>query len=151
LVHDPALRAGVEKALRVSQAEYGSSWNKKNLSVTIMVDDVPVGIGYDVFARIRGKEKKIGAFSCPRGTKNHGWSCGADVDPFADPRIDLILKPSLEAVLGTIDTFETLDEVIVIKDVAVKRNANAATMPVSAPTSAPTSMPTTTASGTAPR
>jgi hypothetical protein len=138
--NDPTLRAGVEKALTVSFAEYGQTWNSKYLNLTIMVGGVPVGIGYDVYARFGGaggREQKIGSFACPKGTNNHGWSCGGDVNPFDDARIDIVLKPSLEAAIASIDTFEVWNGEVVIKDVVVKRMT---------PASNPTTTTTTTSS-----
>jgi hypothetical protein len=94
-----------------------------------MVNNLPVGIGYDIYARVNGKEHKIGAFSCPKGTNNHGWGCGGDLPGFTGETVDLILKPSLPAAIGTIDTFEVWDEPIEIKGVKVQRPTPPATKP----------------------
>jgi hypothetical protein len=128
VIHDPSLRAGVEAALSCNQATYGPSWNAKHLGIQIDVGPLPVGVGYDVYALIRGKEVKLGGIACPKKPNTGGFGFGNEVNPpFDDPTVDLILKPSVDAAIGTTDTFEIWDGEVTIKNVKVTRPTPPAT------------------------
>ena len=102
---------------------YGQ-WSPGQLNTTIRVGAIPSGVGYDVYAKIHGKEAKLGSFARPAKNGPHvsgGFGFGNGVPPFDDPAIDLILKPSVDAAIGTNDTFEIWDGQIVLKNVPVKR------------------------------
>jgi hypothetical protein len=129
---DPSLRPAMEKAISVRDASYGQSWNPKSLNVTVSIAaPIPAGIGYDVYTTIGGKEYKIGSFARPaRNGPNvsQGFGFGGhDIPPFDDSTIDLVLKPSVDAAIGTSDTFEIWDGQIIVKDVPVKRMPPATT------------------------
>jgi hypothetical protein len=120
---DPSLRSAIEKAITCRELSYGQ-WSAGQLNTTIMVGAIPSGVGYDVYAKIHGKEEKLGSFARPAKNGPHvsgGFGFGNGVPPFDDPAIDLILKPSVDAAIGTNDTFEIWDGQIVLKNVPVKR------------------------------
>jgi hypothetical protein len=120
---DPSLRPAMEKAITCRELNYGH-WSPGQLNATIMVDSIPSGVGYDVYAKIHGKEEKLGSFARPAKNGPHvsgGFGFGNSVPPFNDAAIDLILKPSDDAAVGTSDTFEIWDGQIVVKNVPVKR------------------------------
>ena len=120
--HDPSYRAGVEAALSCNHAEYGTSWSPKQLNVTISVSKLPVGVGYDVFARINGKDTKLGSFACPKNPDTGGFGFGNAVPAFDAATVDLVLKPSSDAAIGTTNTFEIWEGEVILKNVPVKRN-----------------------------
>jgi len=134
LVHDPSMRPAMEKGITCRELQFGR-WGQNQLNVSISVDKIPAGVGYDVYAKIAGKDQKVGSFARPGKNGPNvsgGFSFGNQVPPFDGTKLDVILKPSVDAALGTTDTFEIWDEPIVIKDVPVIRAtpaSNAASKP----------------------
>jgi hypothetical protein len=135
--HNPAFRAGVEKALTCTEVGSSKGWGPNaHADCTISVNHLPVGVGYDVFAMVNGKEYKISSFAAPSNGRFGGYGSMGEL-PFNTPeKVDLILKPSTDAALGTVDTFEIWDGQIVIKNVPVK---GPATQPATQPATKPTS------------
>ena len=120
VIKDPSHRAAIEKALKISYGPKLGEWQKGYLSCTIGVDGPPVGIGYEVFARWGGQEKKLGRFAAPAGKRNHGYGTGTEVGELTAEKIDLILRPSIDAAISTTDVFEIWDGEIVIRDLPVQ-------------------------------
>lgn len=118
VVSDPSVRAAVERAITCSEVKpYGSS-----VSIQMDVKPRPVGVAYQVYLRTPdGKEHAGGTFAAP-ARKSGGFSFGGKAPELTAPTVDLVLRPSTDAAIGTTDVFEMWDGVIVLEDVPVKQN-----------------------------
>lgn len=141
VINDPALGSQVAAALSVTDAGY-ARWSKKHLNVSVNVNNPPVGVGFDIYARIDGKETKLSSFAAPAGKRNSGWGAGGDVENLTASRMDVVLRPSTQAATNTTNVFEIWDGEVVISDVAIQ---NAATNPAVTQPTASRSVPGGTA------
>jgi hypothetical protein len=119
LIHDPALRPAVEKAITISQAEFAPR-NPSKLFVTVQLNHTPVGLSYEVSATADGKSFKLGQAAAPAGTHAHGWGFVADVPGLSSPTIDILFKPTPTPAANTTDTFEIWDAEILIRNVKIR-------------------------------
>lgn len=119
---DPVLRSAVEQALRVQFLEYGMQSNLQYMDAEFEIDKPPIGIAFDIILQADGQEWSIGSISQPKDGKTT-YHTGREVEDFDVDKVDVILRPSLEAATRTVDVFEIWGEDVVYKDVPVTRKA----------------------------
>jgi len=117
---DPALADAVRQSLSARIFPRSVDGDKEQLTFQISVSGLlPVGIGFDVYARVNGKETKIGEFASPAGDKGTGVThqLGANIPDFSADRDALVLKSNPDAAITTVDVFEIWDGEVVLSDI----------------------------------
>lgn len=114
---NPELRAAVEKSVRVTEFGYV---RPEYFEFTLEANTPPVNLAFECFARVDGKEVRLGDVAFKRGAGRHSYGMGAyRLEPLNPKRADIILRPSPKAAAGTVDLFDYWDGEIVFKDVPV--------------------------------
>ncbi len=116
VVKDDSLRQAVEKAIKITRQEKQSG---ERLSLNIDVQNPPVGLAFQVFAKQGDSEWRIGAVNFAARTSS-GWHVGGDAKGFQDGPFDVVLRPSLEAAEGHVEANEMWDGQVVVKNVPGK-------------------------------
>ncbi len=121
LYRDEAIAAEVQKKIRHSPV----NWSAHDTWIQITCDDSPVDLPLDVFIRYGNHEWTSGYSMMIRKST---LSSGTGMISFPDipelsaaDRVDLVLRPSIEAASNTIDINRVLDHEFVFKDVQVEK------------------------------
>ena len=113
---------------RIRIQAFGFPAGQNNFQSQFSVDNPPVNLAFDVFARTGGKEYALGSFDVVKGkVTSYGLGSGPDGDKLkALPPgrvVDVILRGSEDVARRTVDEFEFWNGEIVIPDVIVQRPA----------------------------
>jgi hypothetical protein len=117
---DPKVAASVNAAISPGSFTYSSK--NKFLDGEIRINNAPVNLAFDVFARYDGAEHPLNAVTY---RANSGlWQFGVNSQPPLPPpkTIDLILRPSEAAARNTVDLQNYWNRELVFPAVPVTRN-----------------------------
>jgi hypothetical protein len=79
----------------------------------------PLGLGFDVYLRIKGQTKKIGSFACPAGPDPVWLFIGTADYTQSDGPVDVVLYSSKSPAIESIDTYEVWEGGMIFKGVKV--------------------------------
>jgi hypothetical protein len=123
---DPALRAAVEKSLRINNLfidRRNLPGSPPSLSGTVYTDDCPIGLAFRVSLRRGEREWDLGAIRLSAGRRATDSFVRQLADlpgfPAAAEAADVILRPSPKDAVDTVDITEVWGEEVVRKDVPV--------------------------------
>ncbi|MCH7945778.1 MAG: AMP-binding protein, partial [Armatimonadetes bacterium] len=102
---------GVRITKRGSQKPY--------FGFTVNIKSLPVLIAFDVFARIDGREHRVGAIYGGKGKGDMSWGIGHDYDGAQVSSCDLVFRASKDVARGTVDLFEIWDGELVYENISV--------------------------------
>jgi ribosomal protein L37E len=122
VVRDDALRPTIERAVRVTQADY-EKWTPDEFQIGLRLDAVPIDVAFDVFVRTAdGKEYPLTSIATVAGAAKSAVAGGRIAIPnLAGDGVELVLRPSVRAAKRTPDVFGVWDGEIVKRDLTVKR------------------------------
>ncbi len=128
-IHDEKLRAAVEKSIKVHEVKIWDTISGRT-SIMFNVASPPAPLSFDVWARAEGREWHMGAVCFGRGGGVAGSDVEGKLDGLRGDRIDVILRPSAQALLATYDMNQYWDGEMVFKDVPVVRSQTAKKEPM---------------------
>lgn len=102
LIDDPSMKAALHDAIQPK--EIRPSRDGKGVRFVLECRNVPIGIAFDVFGRVNGREHSISAIDLAKGQSTN-WQVSVDQLP-QQGTFDLILRSSKKVALGTVDLFE---------------------------------------------
>jgi hypothetical protein len=130
---DPQLKAAVDNAFSVELRVNETA----GIEALVVATQPPVATAFRVFARRGGREWEIGKVSFPAGRTSR-YLTGRplseipDFDPQGGP-VDVVLKPSVDVTVTTLDLTEIWGGEVVLKDVPVSEGARRSTRARAAP------------------
>lgn len=115
---DVALTEAIRQSIRPRDFEFGH-YSKEDLSGMYEAQRVPCSVAFDAFARVHGKEQRIGHLHLLAG-QSTSWSISSTlkVPPFT--KLDLIFRSSEKVARETVDLQEIWAGELVYPDVPVK-------------------------------
>lgn len=112
--------AAISRCISTNDFRWWQSNQFRELEGTVDVHGAPVSVGFDVIARIDGKEYPFGTLALPAG-KQCGFCISSDKLPgIPAKQIDIILRSSEAAARNTIDINQIWQGEIVIPNIAVQ-------------------------------
>jgi hypothetical protein len=121
VARDDALRPTIERAVRVTQADY-RKWSEDELQIALRLDTVPVDVAFDAFVRTAdGTEHPVTSIATVAGAEKSAVAGGSIAIPNLPGDVEVVLRPSVRAAKRTTDVFGVWDGEIVKRDVTVKR------------------------------
>jgi hypothetical protein len=116
-VSDPKLAVAMYAAITPTNFHYGPKDHR--LQGTIIFNNPPMSLAYDVFVRYGGKEHPFGEvmYHSPAIPCNYGTS-GLMSDP-PPAAVDVILRPSEHAAVDTVDIYSYWNQEMVFRNVPV--------------------------------
>lgn len=119
LIDAPERADAVRAAVKIRDGAYERS-REGEVEFMIDVTASPVTLAHDVIVRAGGREVKMGTITCRAGTGTSTNVNGKLPDLRGD-RVDIVLRPSLDAAHATTELVELWDGEVVIPNVKVAR------------------------------
>ncbi len=127
LVHNPFLKKAIEACLFVD-ANNESGWDPKRGTFKGIDFEInngpPVGLGFDVYINLEGKQTMLGSFSFAANEANgqtvHGRGVRLPWPSGKTATVDLILRPNPDVAVRSVNTFEVWDGEIVFNNVPLR-------------------------------
>ena len=118
LVRDPAMADELRACIEPADLTYGQH-GSKDINGQIRITAPPIGVAFDVFARIGEREYSMGGVSKAKGASTHshvhtGWE---DAPPTS---CDIILRSSAKVARRTVDLFEIWEGELVYQNVPIR-------------------------------
>ena len=137
----PDVKERMERLLTPSQVMIWNGGMSNQAMQQFNVGDPPVPGAFDVYWRVGDSEWKMGSFSTGLsgggdddepminwGSAGEQRSVSHQAPPFKGSKVDIILRPSVEAALRTTDVSSIYGDEIVYKDVQVQRQDSGRTV-----------------------
>jgi len=83
-------------------------------------DPLPVGVAFDIYIRVKGKERRVGSLARPAMPEQGGYELRFWLDPPVPEMVDVILRSSKAIAQETTDVLEMWDGELVFENVPVK-------------------------------
>jgi hypothetical protein len=127
-VDDPRLAPAVQAAVRVTGVSlHGASTWAPDVAVTVQVDKPPVNVAYTVILRTSRAavpiEQKLGTFTCAAGQTVKLDVGRGDVLAPKGSRVDVVLKPSVDAAAAAFNPVQLWAREMVFKDITIREAA----------------------------
>ena len=109
----------LERCITPNDIRFANNQAGGPIQGTIEIDNPPVNVVFEVFARIKGKEYRLGQVSKAKGKTGICCFQGPDDMPRAES-CDIILRSSEKVARHSLDMFEMWQGELVFKDVPIE-------------------------------
>jgi hypothetical protein len=116
-----AQKSAIEKAIRIESLSW-SRYGSRRIEGTVVIDALPIGIAFEVFASFNGGEYPLGSItraSSEAGPMQFKLTARQVLNAPPPPKVDLIFRPNEKLAVRTIDLEEIAGDELVMKDVTV--------------------------------
>jgi len=122
LIQDPLLKGELLKCFqRLELHVKRPDASKPNrCALVVAFDPLPVGVSFDVYVRVKGKERRVGFLALPQKPEQGNWEMGCALDPPVPETLDVIFRSSKAIARETTDVLEMWDGELVFESVPVK-------------------------------
>lgn len=118
---DATVRAAIKlKSLSHRQREWHRKQGKTGLSTKFAITTPSADIAFAVYARLDGVEKKLSSITIPAGNTTDYHTGGAVPDTWEGEQVDIILRPSLDAAVNSVDCFKIWGGEIVFENMKIE-------------------------------
>jgi len=124
LVRDESIREAMIDSIEARQLEARSRDGASRAYGFIYFRDTPMPAAFDISWRAGDREWPVGSAASNGGGGVRGVGFAGEIEGFDADRVDVILRPSRDAALETLDLRRIWDGEIVIEDIPVRRESN---------------------------
>ena len=101
-------------------SRYETDESRVNLDTRFDMQPASLDRAYDVIVRYSGQEKRSGLISLAAGTQTEYHAGEEEPEEWGGCKVDMILCPSLDAAVRTIDCFDIWEKQAVFENVTIE-------------------------------
>ncbi len=122
LIQDPSLKGELLKCFQHLELHVKGPDTSKpsNCTLRMAFDPFPVGVAFNVYVRVKDKERRFGFLARPQKPEEGNYGMGSALDPPVPETVDVIFRSSKAVARETTDVFEMWDGELVFENVPVK-------------------------------
>lgn len=128
LIHDPQYEQAVRDTVKLrgvkfqkpSDNSYYAKKNQREVEVRVAFSPRPLDAAFEVIILHNDKEYKLSSISSPASGQTNWHTHGGVPEHLVGQTVDLILRPSLDVAVRTVDCFDIWGEEIIFPDVLLE-------------------------------